>query len=79
MDYEQLVGFFGGPTKTADALGIEDRRTVHAWKTRRIPSKWQVKAETLSNGQVIADDEARAEAHEMAALVAERARQVAAA
>lgn len=78
MNYEQLVGHFGGPTKAADALGIEDRRTVHAWKERRIPSKWQMKAQVISEGKLQADEEAKNEAAEIAGYVAESEKRAAA-
>lgn len=70
MNYEQLVEHFGGPTKAAEALGIEDRQTVAAWKNRRIPSKWQIKAQNVSGGAVKADREARDEATEIASDLA---------
>jgi hypothetical protein len=77
MDYAQLVVHFGGLTKAADALGI-DRRMVDAWKKRRIPSKWQMKAETLSGGVLKADQEAQDEAAEIAGYVAEQEKRAAA-
>jgi hypothetical protein len=76
MRYEDLIGHFGGLTKAAEALGL-DRRVVHAWRKRRIPSRWQLKAESLSDGVLRADDEARDEAVEYASY-AERLRRVAA-
>lgn len=66
MNYEHLVKHFGGPTKAAEALGLEDRRAVGTWKGRRIPSKWQIKAEVISNGELKADREAHREAEEFA-------------
>ena len=69
MTYDQLVGHFGGPTKAADALGIEDRRTVHAWSRRRVPSRWQMKAEKLTDGKLRADKESRREAVEFASYL----------
>lgn len=71
MDYEQLCDFFGGPTKAAEALGMEDRRQVATWKGRRIPSKWQIKAENKSGGKLKADRDAREEAAEIARDFAE--------
>ena len=78
MDYEQLVAHFGGPTKAAEALGLEDRRAVATWKNRRIPSKWQIKAENVSNGALQADQEARDEAAEIARDFAESEKRAAA-
>lgn len=66
MTYTQLVDFFGGLSKAAEALGIDDRRTVHAWSTRRIPSNWQIKAEALSHGKLKADADAKRETAEIA-------------
>lgn len=66
MTYDQLCEFFDGPTKAAEALGLEDRRQVATWKGRRIPSKWQIKAENISGGKLKADREAREEAAEIA-------------
>lgn len=77
MKYKDLVGHFGGLTKAADALGI-DRRMVDAWKKRRIPSKWQMKAQTLSEGALQADREALEEAAEIASYVAEQEKRAAA-
>jgi len=71
MDYDQLVTHFGGPTKAAEALGLEDRRAVATWKARRIPTKWQIKAEAISGGALKADQEARDEAAEIAKDFAE--------
>lgn len=63
------MGFFGGPSKAAQALGIESRQTVDSWRARRIPSKWQMKAENISGGKLRADREARKEAEEMASYL----------
>jgi hypothetical protein len=71
MDYEQLCAFFDGPTKAAEALGLDDRRQVATWNGRRIPSKWQIKAEAISHGKLKADKEARDEAAEIARHVAQ--------
>ncbi len=68
MKYAQLVAHFGGPTKAAKALGIQDRRRVHAWSTRRIPAKWQVKVEVITDGKLRADSAAKREVVEMARL-----------
>jgi hypothetical protein len=77
MHYEDLVGHFGGLSKAASALDL-DRRAVNAWSKRRIPSKWQMKAEAITDGKLRADDEARAEATEMASYVAAQEKRVAA-
>jgi hypothetical protein len=69
MTYEQLMGFFGGPSKAAKALGIPSRQTVDSWRERRIPAKWQMKAENLSGGKLRADRQARKEAEEMASYL----------
>jgi hypothetical protein len=66
MQYADLVAHFGGPSDAADALGIDDRQTVHSWKTRRIPSKWQMKAQAITGGKLTADAQARSEAEELA-------------
>lgn len=69
MTYDQLIGHYGALHKVAEALGL-DRRTVHAWKNkRRIPSKWQVRAQTDSAGKLRADKEARADAAEFVAFM----------
>lgn len=68
MTYEQLVAHFGGPTKAGDALGL-DRRHVFNWKDRRIPSKWQMKAEMVSRNKLRADRPARKEATEFASYM----------
>ncbi len=76
--YENLVAHFQGLSKAAKALDL-DRRTVNSWSKRpRIPSRWQMKAETLSDGALRADDEARAEATEMASYVADHEKRAAA-
>ena len=72
MRYDQVVGHFGGPTKTADALGIDDRRTVHAWKKRGIPSFWQLKIESVTDGDLQADRKAKLELAEYAKFLAPR-------
>jgi hypothetical protein len=61
MTYTQLVAHFGGLTKAADALGL-DRRHVWNWSDRRIPSKWQVKAEHITNRKLKADPQSKADA-----------------
>ena len=67
MTYDDLKEFFGdSPSKIAEALGIEDRRTVAAWSERRIPSKWQIKAAAVSKGKLDPDEDARREATEFA-------------
>lgn len=69
MRYKELVGHWGGPSKIGELLGL-DRQTVHAWGYRpRIPSKWQLKAEVLSNGALKADRKSREDAQELAAYV----------
>jgi hypothetical protein len=78
MTYEQLVAFFDGPTKAAEALGLKDRRQVATWIGRRIPSKWQIKAENISDGKLRADKEARDEAAEIARDFAESEKRAAA-
>lgn len=67
MNYASLVSHYGGLSKAAEALEL-DRRTVHAWSKRRIPSKWQVKVEVLTDGKLRADRDARREATEIAQL-----------
>lgn len=70
MNYKELVGHFGGPTKAAQVLGLSLKQTVHAWKGRaRIPSKWQLKAEALSRGRLKADRQAHQDAAELAGYV----------
>lgn len=78
MNYKDLCSHFGGPTETADALGMKDRRQVATWKKRRIPSRWQIKAQAVSEGKLTADRKARKEAAEISADFA-RTQQVAAA
>jgi hypothetical protein len=71
VNYKELVGHFGGPTKAAQVLGLELKQTVHAWgqQGRRIPSKWQLKAEALSRGKLKADRQAHQDAAELAGYV----------
>ena len=68
MNYKELEAHFGGPTRTAQVLGIKKKQTVHAWGLpgRRIPSKWQLKAEVLSRGRLKADRQAHQDAAELA-------------
>lgn len=68
MNYQQLAAHFGGPTKAAEALGIEDRQTVHGWSRRGIPAKWQVKVEVITDGKLRADKASRREISEIAEL-----------
>jgi hypothetical protein len=76
MNYAEMVAFFGGPSKIADALGIDDRQTVQSWSgRRRVPTRWQLKAEVVSRGALVADERARDEAKEMA-LYLQQARAV---
>lgn len=77
MQYDELVAHFGGLSKAAAALEL-DRRAVNAWSKRRIPSKWQMKAESVTDGKLRADDEARAEATEMASYIVSQEKRVAA-
>jgi hypothetical protein len=69
MKYTRVIDHFGGLTKTAQALGLQ-RQTVHVWGVRkRIPSRWQLKLEILSDGALKADAEARKEAIELTSYV----------
>ena len=68
MTYAQLIDHFRGLTKAADALGV-DRRHVFNWKKRRIPSKWQVQAEVVSDGKLRADKASRNEATQFAPYI----------
>lgn len=69
MNYEQAIKHFGGCVHVARALGIDNKQTVHYWRGRRIPSKWQMKIESLTRGKLRADEDARKDAAEMAALL----------
>lgn len=69
MNYKNVIGYFGGLSKVAHTLNLS-RQTVHAWKVRkRIPAKWQVKLESMTNGELKADIASRREAFEMASYV----------
>lgn len=77
MKYDDLVSHFMSPSKAAEALDV-DRRMVDSWKTRRIPSRWQMKAQTKSGGALQADQQAKDEAAEYALYVAEQEKRAAA-
>lgn len=68
MTYGDVVAYFKRPADAARALGL-DRRSVDAWKRRRIPSVHQLAAEHLSGGKLVADDEAREEGRRIASYV----------
>lgn len=69
MRYKQVVAHFKGLSKAAQALGI-NRQNVHAWGTRkRIPSLWQMKLQSMTDGALEADAQARRDAAEMAELI----------
>lgn len=69
MEYKELVRHFGGLSKAARKLGIT-RQTVYAWNQRnRIPSRWQVRIERISKGELLADAESKREVMEMVAYV----------
>lgn len=68
MVYQQVVGFFGGVTKAAGALGLA-KQTVDSWKDRRIPSVQQFKAHLKSDGRLKLDAEAKRDAREMALYI----------
>lgn len=72
MLYEDLVSHFQSPSQAASALGV-DRRLVDGWKKRRIPTKHQLKAEVVSNGKLIPDEEAKREAVELTEILKARA------
>lgn len=77
MNYEQIVGYYGGLTKAANDLGV-DRRRVHAWKARGVPSFWQVKVEALTDGDLKADKKAKQKYAELLQFCSKRpARQAA--
>lgn len=67
MVYEDLIGHFGAPSDAAKALGV-DRRLVDGWKKRRIPTKHQLKAQSLSSGELTPDVEAQRDAEELRAI-----------
>jgi hypothetical protein len=67
MKYENVVSHFGTPSDAARALGV-DRRLVDGWKKRRIPTRHQLKAEQISEGKLVPDEEAKKEAAELAIL-----------
>lgn len=67
MTYNQVVAYFRGLSKAAQALGLE-RQTVHSWKhMKRIPTGRQIKLEALTG--LKADREARREAVELVAFL----------
>jgi hypothetical protein len=69
MTHQRMLKHFGGLTKAAQALGLQ-RQTVHAWCARnRIPARWQLRLEVLSNGALVADHAAREEALEIASYL----------
>ena len=69
MKHDRVIKHFGGLSKTAQALGLK-RQTVHAWCVRkRIPARWQLRIESLSDGALKADAAARKEAIEIASYV----------
>lgn len=65
MVYAQVVAFFGGVTRSAEALDLA-KQTVDSWKTRRIPSLQQFKAHHLSSGKLKLDAQAKRDARELA-------------
>lgn len=65
MVYQQVVAFFGGLTKAADALDAS-KQTVDSWKRRRIPSAQQFKAHRISAGKLKLDPQAKRDAKELA-------------
>jgi hypothetical protein len=70
MKYNDLVTYWGSMTNAAKVLGINNKQTVHNWRDRkRIPSKWQLKAEVLSRGTLKADRKAHADAAELVGYV----------
>lgn len=74
MNYKQVVSYFGGLSKAACALGIK-RQNVNNWKQRgRIPSRWQMRVESLSEGKLRADAQAHRDVVEMASFLAHRAK-----
>ena len=69
MNYQKVVSHFGGLSRAALTLGLS-RQTVHAWKVRkRIPGRWQVKLEAMTNGKLKADMASRRDAFEIASYV----------
>lgn len=69
MTYKQLIAYFGGLTKTAQALDLSKQR-IHGWgKRNKIPPHRQVQIEQLTAGGLRADREARLEARRIAAYV----------
>jgi hypothetical protein len=67
--YDELVAHYGRPSDAATALEV-DRRLVDGWKKRRIPSRYQLKAQFLTSGELKADQEAMNEGQEIARYMA---------
>jgi len=69
MTYDQVLRHFGSLTQAAQALDVE-RQNVHNWGARRrIPSKWQLKIESMSRGVLKADASAKREAQEIVSYI----------
>lgn len=47
MTYNQIVGYYGGLSKAAKALGF-DRQRVFSWKKVRIPSEVQIRVAAMT-------------------------------
>lgn len=70
MTYHQIDAYFGGCSAAAKSIGIKNKQTVHAWKSKaRIPTLWQLEIERLTSGRLKADAASRREARKMAAYV----------
>lgn len=70
MTYNQIDTYYSGCSAAAKALGIKNKQTVHAWKTKvRVPTPWQLEIERLTGGKLKADAAARREARKMASYV----------
>lgn len=71
MNFDDVMGYYGGITRTARVLGCA-KQTVFAWKERRIPSWWQATLEVESSGELRADEETAKDGRVYAQLAAFR-------
>lgn len=74
MKYDRVLNHFGGLSKTAQVLGLK-RQTVHVWGVRKkIPARWQLKIESITSGNLKADNASRRVGLEIASYMREHQR-----
>lgn len=56
MTYDDLIKYYGTPTKAGEAIGLKHpRQTLYNWRSGGVPLEQQLKYETNTAGKLKAD------------------------